>query len=151
MIHDLTKDSISNISGVLGVTPKINGKVHRFEIKDQETGRKMAFEIHLDLELDGASTNMISVYSQNTFLQLHNCSGFIASDILNQVTFFGRDQDRISGLIVEKEGGCSLYANVNEDLLKSDFTKLPPEVMMCSVALSLTDSLDMEGFSFDND
>lgn len=151
MIHDLTKQSISNISEVLGVTPKLNGNIHRFEIKDEESGRKMAFEIHLDLTIDGNVTNMITVYSYNSFLQLHNCSGFIASDILNQVTFFGRDQDKISGLIIEKEGGCSLYANVNEELLKSDFTKLPPEVMMCSVALSLTDSLDMEGFSFENE
>lgn len=149
MIHELVEDSITEISRVLEVTPKKTGNIYRFELLHKETGRKLAFEIHLGLEIDGLPTHMISVYSNNSFLQLHNCTGFIASDILNQITFFGKDHKRISGLIIEKEAGCSLYANVREDLLKTDFTKLPPEVMMCSVALSLADSIDLEGFSFE--
>lgn len=149
MIHELQSDSIQLISDTLGVTPKKTANVYRFELKDEESGRKLAFEIQLDLEIEGNNTNIVSVYSHNSFMQLHNCTAFVASDILNQVTFFGKDANRISGLIIEKEAGCSLYANVREQLLKSDFTKLPPEVMMCSVALSLTDSIDLEGFSFE--
>ncbi len=94
---------------------------------------------------------MVSVYAHNTFLQLHNCTGFVISELLNQVTFFGKSNGKVSGLIVEKEAGCSLYSNVNESLLNGDFTKLPTEVMMSSVALSLTDTIDFEGFSFDDE
>lgn len=149
MVHEFSIDNLHQIGTTLGVDPKRNGNVYRFEIKDSENTRKLALEIIPDLIVDGKPTNLISVYSHNTFLQLHNCIGFVSSDILNQVTFFGKTDNTTSGLIVEKEAGCSYYANVDDAILKGDFTKLPTELMMCSVALSLTDSLDFEGFSFE--
>ncbi len=151
MIHTFSEENIATIAKVLNTSPKKSGQVYRFEISDKTIGRKIALEIHLGLRLDDTDTNLISVYTQDTFLQLHNCTAFVASELLNQITFFGKDGNRISGLIVEKEAGCSLYANVKESLLKGDFTELPPEVMMCSVALSLTESIDFEGFRFDDD
>jgi hypothetical protein len=151
MIHKFTEENISTIAKVLGSKPKKSGNVYRFELTDPETRRKMALEIHMGLVIEDESVNLISVYTQDTFLQLHNCTAFVASDLLHQITFFGKDGSKISGLIVEKEAGCSLYANVSESLLSGDFTKLPPEVMMCSVALSLTESIDMEGFNFDEE
>jgi hypothetical protein len=149
MIQEFTKENLENIARVLESGYKLTGQIARFEVKNTESGSRYVLEIHLAIKLEGKTGNLVSVYSQNNFLQLHNCTGFIASDILRQVTFFGKTSEQTSGLIIEREGGCSLYANVDENLLKGDFTKLPPEVMMCSVALSLTESIDIEGFSFD--
>ncbi len=151
MIHKFTQDNISTIARILGAEPKKSGNVYRFEIVDREAGRKVALEIHMGMQIDDEQTSLVSVYTQDTFLQLHNCTAFVASELLHQITFFGKDGSKISGLIVEKEAGCSLYANVNEALLSGDFTKLPPEVMMCSVALSLTESIDFDGFNFDEE
>ncbi|MDG5766492.1 hypothetical protein QA596_03355 [Balneolales bacterium ANBcel1] len=152
MIHTFSEENIAAIAKVLDINPKISGSVYRFEIADSQTGRKIALEIHLGLSLgNGEKTNLISAYTHDSFLQLHNCTAFVASELLNQITFFGKDGDRISGLIIEKEAGCSLYANVRESLLKGDFTELPPEVMMCSVALSLTETVGFEDFRFDDD
>jgi hypothetical protein len=61
--------------------------------------------------------------------------------MLGEVTFIGEYDGKLSGLIVEKEGGCSLYANVDRKLLSGDFTKLGPEVMLSGIALSLSDSI----------
>jgi hypothetical protein len=44
-------------------------------------------------------------------------------------------------LIIEKEGGCSLYANVDRAMLSGDFTRLGPEVVLSGIALSLTETL----------
>jgi hypothetical protein len=151
MVHEFSIDNLRIIGDILGVQPKQNGNVFRFELQNAEHNRKLALEIHPMLLVDGIPNSMISVYSHNTFLQLHNCVGFVASDMLHQVTFFGKTENTTSGLIVEKEAGCSYYANVDDFILKGDFTKLPPELMMCSVALSLTDNIDFEGFSFDED
>ena len=142
-------ENFNNFGQRVAVKPKKNGNVYRYEIHDEERTRKLALEIMPDLLVDGKPTNLISVYSHNTFLQLHNCVGFISSEILNQVTFFGKTEGTTSGLIIEKEAGCSYYANVDDAILKGDFTKLPTELMMCSVALSLTDSIDFEGFTFE--
>ncbi len=149
MVHEFSIENLNLIGQTLGVEPKLNGNVYRFELQDEEKTRKLALEIIPDLIIEGRPTNLISVYSHNTFLQLHNCVGFVSSDILNQVTFFGKTDNTTSGLIIEKEAGCSYYANVDDTILKGDFTKLPTELMMCSVALSLTDSIDFEGFSFE--
>lgn len=150
MIQVLQRDTvITSLSALFQTEAKSTGNIVRFEIKDSETQRKIALEIHFDIDVEDGVTNMISVYSQSAFLQLHNCTGFLTSDLLEQVTFFGKQNGLTTGLIVEKQAGCSLYANVNDAILKGDFTKLPPELMMCSVALSLTDTIDIEGFTFD--
>ena len=150
MIHEFTKDNIEAIGKVLECTPKpLGNDVFRFELTDAENHHKLALEIHLGLEIEGDRMNMVSVYASNTFLQLHNCTAVIARDILKQVTFFGKQGGITSGLIVEQGAGCSLYANVDDSVLSGDFTKLPEDVMMCGVALSLTESADLDDFSFD--
>lgn len=149
MIHQFTKENIDTIAKVLGAQAKpLGNDVFRFEVKNEEDQpRKLALEIHLGLDINGEQMNMVSVYSYNTFLQLHNCTAFVASDMLQQVTFFGKSGDKTSGLIVEKTAGCSLYANVDDAIISGDFTELPEDLMMCGIALSLTESMD-DGFSF---
>lgn len=148
MIHKFTKENIDEIAKVLGTSPKpLGNDVFRFEVKNEENPRKLALEVHLGLEVDGKPMNMVSVYAFNTFLQLHNCTAFVASEMLQQVTFFGRSGEKTSGLIVEKTAGCSLYANVDQAILNGDFTQLPEDLMMCGIALSLTESMD-DDFSF---
>lgn len=152
MIHEFTEDNILSIGKVLESTPKkLGNDVYRLEMDNQEDGRKLALEIHLGLEVDEKRMNMVSVYSGNTFLQLHNCTAFIASEMLKQVTFFGKQNGITSGLIIEQGAGCSLYSNVDDSVLTGDFTQLPEDMMMCGVALSLTDTLDVDDFSFDDD
>lgn len=148
MIHQFTKENIDAIGKVLGTKPKpLGNDVFRFEVKNEEEPRKLALEIHLGLDVNDEQMNMVSVYAYNTFLQLHNCTAFVASEMLQQVTFFGRSGDKTSGLIVEKTAGCSLYANVDHAILNGDFTQLPEDLMMCGIALSLTESMD-DDFSF---
>ncbi|HKL18093.1 MAG TPA: hypothetical protein VJ905_03960 [Halalkalibaculum sp.] len=152
MVHQFTKENIDAIANVLNTKAKpLGDDVFRLEVINEEDNRKLALEIHLGLDVNGEAMNMVSVYAQNTFLQLHNCTAFIASDMLKQVTFFGRTGERTSGLIVETGAGCSLYSNVSEAILNSDFTQLPEDLMMCAIALSLTESVDLDDFSFDEE
>lgn len=152
MIHEFTKDNINEITDVLNANLKpIGDDLYRFELINEEENRKLALEIHLGLEIDGKKMNMVSVYCGGTFLQLHNCTAFIASKMLKQVTFFGKQSGLTSGLIVEEGAGCSLYANVGDEVLTGDFTELPEDLMMCGVALSLTETEGLDNFSFDDD
>lgn len=152
MVHEFTKENIDAIAGILQTQAKpLGNDVYRLDVRNEEEGRRLALEIHLGMDVNGERLNMVSVYAQNTFLQLHNCTAFIASDMLKQVTFFGRQQERTSGLIIEQGAGCSLYANVSETILNSDFTQLPEDLMMCAIALSLTESIDPDSFTFDED
>ncbi|MCH8485587.1 MAG: hypothetical protein LAT75_01905 [Candidatus Cyclonatronum sp.] len=149
MIHDFSADHIDDVTRVLDSVYKKIGDIYRFILYAENSEMKSVVEINMGVEHEGKQVNLVSVYAHNVFLQLHNCTGFVASDTLQQVTFFGKTGGQTTGLIIERNGSVNMYANVDDTLLSGDFTKLPPEIMMGSIALSLTESLDFEGFSFD--
>jgi hypothetical protein len=81
------------------------------------------------------------VYTPTAHLQLHFCTGYVVSKLLGEITFVAESDGKLSGLTVEREGGCSLYANVDRSILSGDFTTLGPEVMLSGIALSLTENI----------
>lgn len=136
-----TKKDIEKIADVLGVEAKLWGNNYRMTIENKEDGRKVSLEIYPNIPIGNQKGNLISVYTLNSHLQLHFCTGYVVSEMLGEVTFVGEHNGHLSGLIIEKEAGCSLYANVDSSLLSGDFTKLGPEVMLSGIALSLTEGI----------
>jgi hypothetical protein len=136
-----TEEEINKIAEILEVAPKFKRNNYRFTLYHEETGRKLSLEIYPDIPIGNKIGNLISVYTQNTHLQLHFCNGFVASELLAEITFIGEYDGRLSGLTIEKEAACSLYANVDASLLSGDFTRLGPEVMLSGIALSLTEHI----------
>lgn len=132
---------IDKISAALGVDAKLMGNNYRFVLENEEGGRKLSLEIYSDIPIGNRKGTLITVYTMNAHLQLHFCTGYVVSDMLGEVTFIGEEHGRLSGLIIEKEAGCSLYSNVDASLLSGDFTKLGPEVMLSGIALSLTEGI----------
>ncbi len=132
---------IRKIGKLLGVTPRDSGSMHRFEIGGKDGRNRLALELYPDIPIGDKRGSLISVYTETAHLQLHFCSGYVISEMLGEVTFIGEQAGRLSGLIIEKQGGCSLYANVDRRLLSGDFTQLGPEVMLSGIALSLTDGI----------
>ena len=130
---------IRKLASIFGCKPKGGDTYVRFDVGKAE--RRLAVEIYPHIRIGRRHGNLISVYTRDAHLQLHFCSGYVISKMLGEVTFIGENSGKLSGLIVEKDGGCSLYANVDRSLLSGDFTKLGPEVMMSGVALSLTDAI----------
>ena len=145
MSFSFSDADIECIETVLRVTAKKDDSFARFELADEQSGRRITLEIHRNVEAsglsDGDSTTLVSVYAPASFLQLQGCTGFIGSEDLGEVIFVARSGETANGLVVEREAGCSLYANVDTKLLSTDFTKLPPELIMSSVALSVTEDL----------
>lgn len=135
------RTDIKKLEKVLGVASKKKGASYRFELKSQDPGRSLSLEIYPGIAIGKQNGNLVSVYTPSTHLQLHFCSGYVVSGMLGEVTFVGEQGGKLSGLIIEKEGGCSLYANVDRALLSGDFTQLGPEVMLSGIALSLTDMI----------
>ncbi|MDX1530978.1 MAG: hypothetical protein R3362_05590 [Rhodothermales bacterium] len=138
---------LDRLAGALGVAFTRDGALARFELSDAESGRRLILEVQPEVQLpaavadDETPTGLISVYGANAFLQLQGCTGYIASEELGEVIFFARRRGVTNGLVVERGAGCSLYANVDDRLLQTDFTQLPSEIMMSSVALSMTETL----------
>lgn len=146
MAFSFSDADIDRIASVLEVPAKRDGTIVRFELKHEESKRWIKLEIQTRLDLpagvmDQPPNNLISVSSPSSFLQLQGCTGFIASQELGEVIFFVKRAGTTNGLVVERAAGCSLYANVEDALLSADFMQLPPEMVMSSVALSMTETL----------
>lgn len=136
-----SKTDIERISKVLAVDYKLKSNNYRFVIENEENKRHLALEIYPDIRIGDKTGNLISVYTSSSHLQLHFCTGYVISETLGEVTFIGENGTRLSGLAVESEGGCSLYANVDTKLLSGDFTQLGPEVMLSGISLSLAEHI----------
>jgi hypothetical protein len=135
------QNDFAKIAHVLESQPKQVGTSVRFEIENKEQRRKLAVEIYSNINIGNRKGNLISVYTRTAHLQLHFCTGYVLSRMLGEITFIGESDGKLSGLTIEREGGCSLYANVDRNILSGDFTKLGPEVMLSGIALSLTESI----------
>jgi len=139
---------IKKIAAVLGAEAKHRGNNYRLVLENTEAGRRLSIEIYPEVYVDKnkkVSGSLISVFTPTAHLQLHFCTGFVVSKMLGEVTFIAEHRGKISGLIVEKETGCSLFANVDNRVLSGDLTSLSPELMSSSIALSLAETLLSEG------
>ncbi len=141
MPFSFTPSDFKKIGKLLNTRPKAMGANYRYEVSGKEPHRKLALEIYPHIRIGNGKGNLVSVYTESSHLQLHFCSGYVLSEMLGEITFVGEKDGKLSGLIIEREGGCSLYANVDRTLLSGDFTQLGPEVMLSGIALSLTDSI----------
>ncbi len=141
MNFEITDKDIKKIERVLGVVSKRRGNNVRFEIVNKTAQRKLALEIYPNIIIGSRRGVLISVYTPTAHLQLHFCTGYVVSKLLGEITFVGESDGKLSGLTIEREGGCSLYANVDRSILSGDFTALGPEVMLSGIALSLTESI----------
>lgn len=141
MSFTFTKENLAEISLVLGVEPKLLGNNIRFEVNHHDSTRKLTLEIYSEIPIGSKSGTLVTVYTANSHLQLHFVTGFVVSEMCEEVTFVAETNRKVSGLIIEKLGGCSLFCNVDREVLSGDFSQMAPEVMLSSIALSLTEHI----------
>lgn len=114
----------------------------RIKVQNPEENRRLSIDIYprasLSEKKEGA---LVAVYASNSHIQLHECRGFVISEELGEVTFVSDADGKLSGLVIEREAACSLYANADKDLLSDDFTQLGVEVMLSGVALALAEEI----------
>ncbi|UCD93995.1 MAG: hypothetical protein JSU69_09525 [Candidatus Zixiibacteriota bacterium] len=137
-----TDDDLKKIEAVLEPEKVTSEKEHyRLKVANKPDKRVLILEIYPETLLGRTRGMLVVVYTGNSHLQLHNCSGYVISEELGEVTFVAESEDRLSGIVVEKGASCSLYAGLDRNLISSDFTKLGVEVMLSGVALSLAEEI----------
>lgn len=138
-----TREDIDKIASCLGDLSISDNKDHfRLKLANASEKRQLSLEIYPDVSLgEKAKGALIVVYTQNCHLQLHDCSGYVISEELGEVTFISETPGKISGLVVEREAACSLYSNAERGLISDDFTRFGVEVMLSGVALSLAEDI----------
>ena len=132
-------DKIGTVVGTESLTFETDH--YRLKVQNVEERRILVLEIYPETELGHKRGMLVVVYTGNSHLQLHNCTGYVVSEDLGEVTFVAETSQRLSGLVVERGASCSLYSAIDRKLISSDFTQLGVEVMLSGVALSLAEGL----------
>lgn len=142
MSTTFTQENADAIARVLGAEKISKLQDHyRIKVVNAEEKRSLVLEIFPETTLGATRGMLVVVYAGNAHLQLHNCSGFVISEELGEVTFVSEVSGKLSGLVVEAGAACSLYASINRELISTDFTQLGVEVMLSGVALSLAEEV----------
>jgi hypothetical protein len=142
MTTSFTKEDAEKIGQVLGAEKITVDKDHfRLRVANAEEKRLLILEVYAEINLGRGRGMLVVVYTGNSHLQLHNCTGYVISEELGEVTFVADTPPHLSGLVVEKGASCSLYAALDRALISSDFTQLGVEVMLSGVALSLAEEI----------
>lgn len=141
MKSTFTKSDIKKIEKILKVNGKPKGNNFRFEFTATDN-RKMALEIYPNIAIGKKKGSLVSAYTHNTHFQLHFCTSYVVSEDIGEVTFISETRDKISAIVVEREGGCTFYANVDKSILSGDYRMLAVDVMLAGIALSLTQDSD---------
>jgi len=137
-----TQKDVEQISTLLGAEKVTFEKDHyRLKITNKDEKRILVLEMYPEVDLGKSRGVLIVVYTGNAHLQLHNCTGYVVSEELGEVTFVAEASDKLSGLVVERGASCSLYAGINRELISSDFTTLGVEVMLSGMAMSLAEEI----------
>lgn len=139
---EINKSDIDRIARILGASKVTEEKESfRLQIVNDEAKSAFSLEIYPEVLLGKARGVLITVYTKSAHMQLHNCSGFVVSEELGEVTFVSESGASLSGLVVERGGFCSQYAAVDRELISGDFTQLGVEVMLSGVAMSLAEEI----------
>ena len=86
----LKREEAELIGKILGAD-KVSEEQDRYRIKvsNSEENRSLSLEIFPEIELGKTRGLLIVVYTGNSHLQLHNCSGYVVSEELGEVTEWG--------------------------------------------------------------
>lgn len=139
---NFTEDDAAKVVSVLSAeSHQFQEDHYRIRLENPTERRLLTLEIYPRILLGDKEGMLVVVYTASAHLQLHNCSGYVCSEELGEVTFVAETNGTLSGLVVEQGAACSLYAGINRKLISSDFTKLGVEVMLSGVALSLAEEI----------
>ena len=133
----LSPDKIKKIETLFESKFKKNESSFSLNIKHIKSNT----EINLELLPEKDNSLLVSVYTNNCHLQLQNCDNIIISKMLEEIIFLSKAGKKLSGLILTRQGDCSLYSNVKISSLKKDFTNLNSEKLISAVALSVAETL----------
>ncbi|MBN4076218.1 hypothetical protein JYT16_00720 [Gemmatimonas aurantiaca] len=139
---EISKDDVAKIAKALGANKVSQDKEsYRIKVVSDDEKRVLTLYIYPKTQLGKQRGALILVYTAGAHVQLHNVSGYVISDELQEVTFVSEVEHQLSGTVISRDAFCSQYAGVNRDLLSSDFSRLGIDVMMSGVALSLTEDV----------
>lgn len=137
MKNTLTPEEITNF---LGVEPESVGNCLTWKIYEPKTDNFLFLSIYFELEHKTKSGNLISVQTKFGYFELHNFNKIVLIEP-NEISFVQFNNEKINCLVVGKNCTCSLYANIDRKLLRSNIAEVDPAFLLSSLQLALLEDV----------
>ena len=131
---ELQRNQISELATLLGAELTTNDSEHVLRIGGGESGPAIVLSISF---LQNNSV-VLSAQTSYGYFELHNVARMVPVEP-DEVIFVAEDGGKISGLVVGRNGACSLFANVERTLISADLSTLEPSLLLAAMQLGLTE------------
>ena len=132
----LTADTVSQIAQLLEARKEALGNDIVLHVGEREGASVVVLTVAS--LADGSA--VLSAQTVHGYFELHNVQRFVLVEP-DEVIFVSEEGDRISGLVIGREGTCSLFANVDRRTLSTDFATLEPPLLLAAMQLGLAENI----------
>lgn len=140
MSFSFDPEKIGKITDVLGVDAENFGNGWTWKLTNPNNPKPMVCTLYNDIEYKDSKISVISVQTQHGYYEMHNITDFMVFEP-DEIIFVNNEADKISCLILGKEGSCSLFSNINKELLTADFSEIDPALLLSAMQLSITENM----------
>jgi hypothetical protein len=140
MSFTFDKETIERISSVLGTDAERSGDSWSWKLTDPNNPKPLVCSLYNKVGINNKEMTMLSVQTRHGYYEIHNITNYMIFEP-DEVIFISSEGSKISCLILGKEGSCSLYSNIEKDLLNADFADLDPALLLSAMQLSITENV----------
>ncbi len=141
MSFKFDKSDIEKISRVLDSQPEELQNAWTWNLRNPITNDSLVFTIYNNVKVSNDKNGtLISVQTHHGYFELHDSTGYIVFDP-DEIIFVQATEKLVSSLIIGKQATCSMYANIDRNILITDFAELDPPVLLSAMQLSLAEGL----------
>jgi len=132
----ISNQDILAINNFLGTEPETHENSWSWKLYDPETKNFLFLTIYQNIELNGTKFNLASVQTSFGYFELHNFSKIMFVEP-NEIAFIQYDPQKLNCLIIGKNCTCSLYSNIQREIIKYNFAELDTALLLSALQLAL--------------
>lgn len=128
------------ITKFLEINPEVSENSLTWKLYDSETRNFLFLSVYSNLKFKGSENNLVSVQTNFGYFELHNFNLLFFLEP-NEIVFVHHDSEKINCMIVGKNCTCSLYSNIDRNLVRSNIAELEPAFLLSALQLALLEDI----------
>ncbi len=132
----ITEKTIDSITNFLETQAEVGENSWCWKLFNPETKNFLFLTIYQNVTLNNTNINLVSVQTNFGYFELHNFSKMIFVEP-NEIAFIHQDESKLNCLIIGKNCTCSLYSNINREIIKYNLSELNSALLLSALQLAL--------------
>jgi hypothetical protein len=141
MLISFTDYDINIISKTLESEPQKFENSWSWRLNDLDSKQTLVLTIYINVEFEAEKTgSLVSVQTQHGYFEMHNPTSYMIFEP-DEIIFLQFDNLNVSSLVIGRRCTCSMFSNIERNILNADFTELAPPLLLAAMQLSIAESV----------